>query len=299
MTALLALCLGATVFTSFLAKTWLVRSRREQTATAMLDRLGVAPAAPLFRHGGRLMPLLAILEQSGLPWTLSGLATRVAGAALLTGLAGGLALGSVGVVMLAPTGPLVVYLHLARHRQQRLWKINSQMPRVLQLLALALRAGQSLPRAIALVARESPDPAAQELRRASNEEGLGRPIEEALVALNARLPDCTALRMLVTSLLVLRRTGGNMVEVLERINEVLQAQVQYRQRLRSATAEGRWSGRMLVALPVFFLVPTLFINPGYLRGFFEDGGGQTLALAAFVLWAVGAVWVRHLCRPQI
>jgi tight adherence protein B len=141
-----------------------------------------------------------------------------------------------------------------------------------------------------------PSPAGDELRRVAEEHALGRPIEDAFLALSRRLPGCDAVRTLVTSILVLRQTGGNLVEVIERIIETLAAQAQYRMRLRAVTSEGRSSGVMLAALPIVFALLAAGADPAYMHLFVEDSAGQTIALITFALWASGSLWIRRLIK---
>jgi len=71
------------------------------------------------------------------------------------------------------------------------------------------RAGLSLRQALARAARDAPEPCREELRRAVDELALGSRLESALEGLVARVP-VHDLRIMVTAILVQRRTGGNL-----------------------------------------------------------------------------------------
>jgi tight adherence protein B len=292
---LAALAMFALLQAGFVA--WRVRSRRARVA--LWARLGL-PVEPrrddLLRDRGTQRGVASLVEQAGLDWTMAGVGLRAGGlTAFLLVFAMMLGEPSLALVALV-AGPGAVWLYLLRARRRRLDRLDAQMPRVLEIMTLALRAGHAVPRAVALAADEVPAPAGTELRRVVEEQALGRPLEEAFVALSRRLPACTGIRALVTSVLVLRSTGGNLVEVLERIAEMLVARTQYRLRLRAVTSEGRSSGVMLSALPVVFALMVAWADPNYMRLFIDEPMGRLMALIGGVLWLLGTLWIRRLVR---
>jgi tight adherence protein B len=105
-------------------------------------------------------------------------------------------------------------------RSARLAKFMTQLPDALELVARALRSGQSLAAAIHVVAEECPEPIAGEFGRVYEEQNLGIPIEEALRSLGDRVPNMD-LRFFVTSVAIQRSTGGDLAEILDKIGYVI------------------------------------------------------------------------------
>jgi tight adherence protein B len=171
------------------------------------------------------------------------------------------------------------------------------MPQALEIMALALRAGHALPGALALAAQEAPSPLAHELRRAHEEHQLGRPIAEVLSAMGERLPGCAAVETFVVAVNVLQETGGNMIQVIDRIVENARARSSYYTRLRALTAEGRQSARMLALLPLGFFALAFAGDRHYVGTLIHDGGGRMILFVAIALWVGGLLWTRSLVRP--
>src|SRR5262249_58345643 len=73
-------------------------------------------------------------------------------------------------------------------RASRLKKFQAQLPEALELVARALRSGQSLAAAMHGVAEEMPDPIAGEVGRVFDEQHLRIPIGEALKNTSPHLP---------------------------------------------------------------------------------------------------------------
>jgi tight adherence protein B len=192
-----------------------------------------------------------------------------------------------------------IYVYFSGRRKRRLSAIDEQLPQALELMIFGLRAGHTLEESIHFVAHEIPDPLASELRRCYEEYEMGRPITTALVHLSRRLAPCRALRTFVESVLVLKQTGGNMVEIMEQIIETLREQAAYEARYRALTAEGRTSGMILGSLPLLILAFVMLLQPGYIGSLFYDPGGRMILLFAVCLWGVGVAWLIRLVRPAL
>lgn len=289
------------VFASFSAIGLLVASRRIRATDALRRRLGElrAESDPLVRAaaGEETSSLDQLLDESGLGWTVGMFATRVALAALLGMLLGAVVGSGFLAVVLSLAGVVAMWIVVRAARNRRLALCDEQMPQALEIMALALRAGHALPKALALAADEAPAPIAHELRRASDEHGLGRPIGEVLEALGRRLPGCDAVNTFVVAVLVLQETGGNLISVIDRIVDNARARASYQARLRALTSEGRQSAKLLALLPGAFGVLAMASDKSYVDILIHDGGGRLIGLLALGLWVMGILWTRRLVRP--
>ena len=86
-------------------------------------------------------------------------------------------------------------------------------------MARALQAGVGLNDAFRLVAEEMPMPIAGEFGRVFEEVRFGRDYREAFEKMLDRNPGVFDLRLFVSSILLQRETGGNLIEILENIAE--------------------------------------------------------------------------------
>ncbi|MCA9665365.1 MAG: type II secretion system F family protein [Myxococcales bacterium] len=189
------------------------------------------------------------------------------------------------------------YAVLARRASATVRSFEEQMPKALEMMVFGLRAGHAFEEALALAGREVSGPLAAELSRCHEEYKLGRAIEHSLEQLRDRWPECGPLRQLVEAVVVLKRTGGNLVQVLETVSETIRAQAAFESKHRAMTSEGRLSGYILMALPGAALAFQAILVPDKVKELMMDSTGQMMMLAALVLWALGVVWVLKLVRP--
>ena len=105
-------------------------------------------------------------------------------------------------------------------------------------------------------------------------------------------------RTFVVAVLVLRQTGGNLVEVIESIIDTMRQQSAYAQKLQAMTAEGRSSALILAMLPPAFAGLSYVADPGYAKRLYTDSMGQLLLLVAVAFYLTGVMWTRRLVAPK-
>ncbi|MCA9561003.1 MAG: type II secretion system F family protein, partial [Myxococcales bacterium] len=222
---LFVLMAAASVFFTLQALYWIVVSRKGSKQALLAERLGtdesLSASAALMRReneGALAQSLAQLLEEAGEETSLGPFLVRVGLWFFIVFTLVLLITGSLGAAMvMGMAGTVLPYLGLLRKRRKRVQRIEEQLPEALEVMIISLRAGQSLDQTIRLTASELDAPIGDEFHRVSEEVQLGRPLEEALVAMSARLAAARTVRTFVTSVLVLRQTGGNLIEVLEQI----------------------------------------------------------------------------------
>src|SRR5262249_55735798 len=162
-------------------------------------------------------------------------------------------------------------------RKQRLKNFAAQLPDAMELLARALRAGQSLAAGLHIISEEMPDPIAKEFGRVYDEQNLGVALEDAMRAMCDRVPNLD-LKFFVTAVNIQRSTGGDLAEILDKIGYVIRERYRILGQVKALTAEGRLSGAILLAMPPALFVIVLFINKQYVMTLFEDKEGIRLVV---------------------
>jgi tight adherence protein B len=203
---------------------------------------------------------------------------------------------------LAPLAGLVMFtipfLWLLWKRGSRLKKFASQMPDAMELLARALRAGQSLGSGLHTVSEEMPNPIAKEFGRVYEEQNLGIPLEEAMQGMCERVPNLD-LRFFVTSVAIQRQTGGDMAEILDKIGYVIRERYRILGQVKALTGEGRLSGVVLIALPFALFGFMLHIKPDYVERLWTDPLGIKMSVAALVLQVLGAICIKKIVDIKV
>jgi tight adherence protein B len=213
-------------------------------------------------RGGELTGIEKFLLQSGMESSKAFLALLFFGIWLAVGIA---APGLPGYLSFPLGGVLataVVFGLLSFRRSRRMNRFAEQLPDVLDVIVRSLRAGHPLPVSLSLVAREMPAPAGDEFALACDEITYGREVREALDNLYWRV-GYSDLQLFVTSISVAYQTGGNLADILGRLSKMLRERFRMRRKVKSLSAEGRFSAVALSLFPFIMFGIINLITPVY------------------------------------
>ena len=176
---------------------------------------------------------------------------------LLTGV--GLA---VRIVVAAAMGIGGIYVWINMRAKKRMNMLAEQLPEAVELMVRSLRVGHPFSSAVAIVAREVPDPLGTEMGMISDEAAYGRDMGETLKAMAERL-DNQDMRFLAVAVTIQQTSGGNLAEILDGLAKVIRARFRLFRRVAAITAEAKWSGNLLSAFPIVALMGINLVKPDY------------------------------------
>jgi tight adherence protein B len=214
------------------------------------------------------------------------------------------------ICMTAWTGNLVIaavagalggylpFLMLARKRSRRQRALAMQLPEALDFLARILQAGHSFSTGIQMMSDELPDPLKSEFQRCYEQHSLGQPLENALKEMATRI-ESTDFAFFITAVLIQRQTGGDLSEVLKNISSMVRQRIRLAQHVKAKTAEGRFTGYILVAFPAVMFLLMGFMNPVYAHDLTGTSIGQKMLGIAFVLQIAGLWMIRKLTTVKV
>ena len=245
--------------------------------------------------------LQQLLEHAGLRWPVMRLVRRMA-AGLLCGFAAAWYLLPPPLNRVAfLTGPLCGALpvaHVWRKSRQRLRKFEGQFPEGLEFVARAMRAGHAFSVSLEMLHREFDEPLAGEFRRTFDEQNLGLPLEVALEKLAARIP-MLDVQFFVSAVLLQKRTGGNLAEVLDKLAYLIRERFKLRGRIRAISAHGRMTGTALSMIPAAVAVIMFYVNPQYILFFVHDPTGQWMMGGAIGLQLLGYAVIKKIVSIEV
>jgi len=201
-----------------------------------------------------------------------------------------------------PVGALTMaslpLLWLLFRRRRRLKAFAVQLPDALDMLGRALRSGQSLASGFSLVAVETAAPLGKEFGRVFEEQNLGIPLEDSLVAMSERIPNLD-LKFFATAVILQRQTGGDLAEILDKIGDLIRERFKIWGQIQALTGEGRLSGLVLMALPVVLFLVVQHLNPEYVKPLFTDPAGKKMLAVAVFFQIIGALVIRKIVDVKV
>jgi tight adherence protein B len=189
-------------------------------------------------------------------------------------------------------GAVAPFLYVHSRYTGNIRQISQQLPDVFDVMARAVRAGQTVPATIRLVADEFAPPISDEFRHCHEQQNLGISFEAAVRDLPRNLP-VMELRILAVALLVQSRSGGNLIELLKNLATMARKRVRMQQRMKALTGEARMQAGILVVLPIVALGAVLVLSPEYAAALLARP--WLLAVTA-VSELIGALWIRQIVQ---
>jgi tight adherence protein B len=220
------------------------------------------------------------------------LAVVGAGAALL----GGWSLGGAAVaVPLAIAGPALAGWAVSSRRRRYRRALERSLPEVAAAVADSLSAGRSLRASLPAAASSVTGPAAVELARLGAELDLGAPTVDALGRWRGRMRS-SRVDALVAALLSQRRAGGDLAGLLRRFSDGAAERDRAVDDARSATAQARFTGLLVVAMPSGGALFAELIQPGFLVKVLSAPASAILLVMAAALQVAGFIAIRRFAQ---
>ena len=229
----------------------LIQLRKERGLEAGTPLLSFDRFRALRTQSGLVMPLARFFTIT------TGVALALTFAAVWKGLPPLFAVAA--LPPLAGALPLVV-LRVMRGRRHKLFGI--QLPEALELITRSLKAGHPVPVAIAMVAREMPDPIGTEFGVIADEVTYGSDLVTALHNMFGRVGH-EDLPLFVTAVSIQSTSGGNLREILDGLASVIRERGKLRRKVKAISTEGRMSAYILTAVPALLMVGIMVLMPQF------------------------------------
>jgi tight adherence protein B len=272
-------------------------SQRTVTARRVAEVLGEARGRSVLsggtvEHGWPIHALEALGRIEAHDTTLRGPTIALACVCALIGLATVSPLWLLAAILSA----LGAYALGARARRRA--RIEEQALDAMELLASGLRAGYSVPQAIELVAKHSPEPTASEFALAAREIGLGVPLFESIARLAGRAAN-KDYELVAIIVRVQHEVGGNLAQILDSVGSTLRERVELRRQVNAITAQQRLSSMVLTVLPFALLLFLFLMDRSFVEPMFTAPIGRFMLALAGAMVFIGWTIMRQIGRVEV
>jgi tight adherence protein B len=259
-------------------------------ALAVREALLASPAAAQWLRLA-LEPLRRAEREGYIPSTVERrrLAALGAGAALL----GGWFLGGFALALpLAVAGPAAAGWAIGSRRRRYRRAVERSLPEVATAIADSLSAGRSLRASLAGAVVSLDGPPASELAQLAAELELGAATTEAIEGWRGRMRS-ERVDAFAAALLSQRLAGGDLASLLRRFAAGAAERERVAEDARSATAQARFTGLLVVAMPTGAALFAELLQPGFLLELLGSPPAAVLLVLAAALQLAGFVVIRR------
>jgi tight adherence protein B len=203
--------------------------------------------------------------------------------------------GMTVALLLAVAGPALAAWAIDSRRRRYRVAVERALPDIALAVADSLGAGRSLRASLPAAAASLDGPAAVELARLGAELDLGAPTAVAVGAWRRRMRS-PRVDAFAAALLSQRLAGGDLAGLLRRFAEGAAERDRVAEDARSATAQARFTGLLVVAMPSGGALFAELLQPGFLVKLLGAPGSAVLLVLAAALQLAGFVAIRRLSR---
>ncbi len=207
----------------------------------------------------------------------------------------------IGEAMVMMTIPLWVFFArfvFGRFHTEHRTKLFKQLPDALGLIIRATRIGIPATEAMRTVAKEAPQPTADEFRRIAERLTIGQPFDRAL-AETAMKNGVSEYRFFATAMSLQAQTGGGLSETLENLSDVVRKRVALKARGLALASEARTSAAILAGLPFAAGGLIALLNPAYAAVLLYDASGQKILVLAIGMLLLGIGTMQAIIRKSL
>lgn len=178
-----------------------------------------------------------------------------------------------------------IYLVVSKKRRKS--KIKNDMLRAVIIMNNAFKAGKSTLQAVEIASRDLPQPIAQEFKKIYQDMSYGLSVDVAFTRFAKRvgLEEAT---YIASSLTILNKTGGNIINVFSSIEKTLFDKKKLESDLKNSTAASNLVVKVLMVIPILFVILIYVISPGYFEPLFDSTLGYIIL---FVIWLMFVIYI--------
>jgi tight adherence protein B len=182
--------------------------------------------------------------------------------------------------------------------RRRVKKFVVQMIDALALMSNGLKSGLSVVQALGLVTQEMPDPIQQEFNEVLRQNKIGVPLEEAFTSLGERIKS-DDVEMFVTSVNILKETGGNLAETFDTIVMTIRERIKIENKIDALTTQGFYQGVFVMAIPPILGTVFYSSDPAFMRPLFTTTLGWVIVMGIVALEAVGFFAIMKIIKIDV
>jgi tight adherence protein B len=203
--------------------------------------------------------------------------------------------GASVVLPLAIAGPGLAAWAISNRRRRYRVAVERALPDIANAIADSLTAGRSLRASLPAAAASLDGPPAVELARLGAELDLGAPTGDAIEEWRQRMRS-PRVDAFTAALLSQRLAGGDLAGLLRRFAEGAAERDRVAEDAKSATAQARFTGLLVVAMPTGGALFAELIQPGFLAKLLGSPASAAMLVFAATLQVAGFFAIRRLSK---
>lgn len=182
--------------------------------------------------------------------------------------------------------------------EKRCTQFVDQMVDGVTIMANGIKAGSNPQESMKRVVEIMGNPISQEFSQVLYQMQVGDSFESALTDLGERIPR-PDVQMFVTSINILKETGGNLAETFQTIVMVIRERQKVQKKIEALTAQGLMQGIIVTMIPFILMAVFMVVDPTFIKPMFSTTLGLVLLFVMLALQIIGGVVIKKLVTIKV
>lgn len=179
--------------------------------------------------------------------------------------------------------------------KRRAKRIENDLFKAVLIMSNAFKSGRSVMQAVKIVSEELDGPISEEFKKAYIDLTYGLELEVVFERLSNRIK-LEETKYMASSLVILNKTGGNVVEVFNSIERSFFDRKKLNDELKSVTALSNFVFKILVAIPFIIFIMIYILNPHYFEPFVSTAIGKIILGLIILLYVIYIIVVKKIIK---
>ena len=149
-----------------------------------------------------------------------------------------------------------------------------------------------------MASHDLPEPIRSEYYKMYQEMKYGLSIDNVFDRFSKRI-ELEEIKYISSSLSVLNKTGGNIIKVFDSIERTLFNKKKLEEELKSLTASSNLIVKLLMIIPIIFVLIIFMLNPSYFNPFFETTLGLVLLVVIILMFSIYIWLLRKITKVKV
>ena len=186
-----------------------------------------------------------------------------------------------------------IFLYLNYRKKQK--KIEEDLLKAVIIMSNAFKSGRSIMQAVDFVSKELDGPISEEFKKIYIDLTYGLELEVVFERLSNRIK-MEETKYLASSLVILNKTGGNVVKVFSSIERSFFERKKLQDELKSVTALSNFVFKILVAIPFIIFIMIYIFNPSYFTPFVTTELGKIILALILIIYVIYIIIVKRVIK---
>ena len=207
-------------------------------------------------------------------------------------------IGFIGFIFCFVAGYYFYDIYLRFNMKRKSKKIKNDMLRAVIIMNNAFKAGKSTLQASDIASRELPYPIAREFEKIYQDLSFGLSVDVAFTrfAKRVKLEEATYIASVLT---ILNKTGGNIINVFSSIEKTLFDKKKLEEDLKNSTAASNLVVKVLMAIPVVFVLVIYLVSPTYFDSLFVSPLGYFVLLIMAIMFIIFIYLMNKIMKVRV